>query len=94
MDCSPPGSFIHGDSSDKNTGVGCHALLQRIFPTQGLNPSFLHCKWILHHLSHQGGPRILEWVEYSFPEGLPDPGIEPGTPALQAVHGIISLFDG
>ena len=25
----------------KNTGVGCHALLQRIFPTQGLNPHFL-----------------------------------------------------
>ena len=26
----------------KNTGVGCHALLQRIFPTQGLNPRLLH----------------------------------------------------
>ena len=28
MDCSPPGSSDHGDSSDKNTRVGCHALLQ------------------------------------------------------------------
>ena len=28
-------------SPGKNTGVGCHALLQRIFPTQGLNPSLL-----------------------------------------------------
>ena len=28
MDCSPPGSFIHGDSPGKNTGVGCHAPLQ------------------------------------------------------------------
>ena len=37
MDCSPPGSSVHGDSPGKNTGVGCHALLQRIFPTQGLN---------------------------------------------------------
>ena len=30
------------DSSNKNTGVGCHALLQGIFPTQGLNPHFLN----------------------------------------------------
>ena len=34
MDCSPPGSSVHGDSPDKNTGVGCPALLQGIFPTQ------------------------------------------------------------
>ena len=32
-DCSPPGSSVHGDSPGKNTGAGCHALLQRIFPT-------------------------------------------------------------
>jgi len=37
MDCSPPGSSVRGDSLGKNTGVGCHALLQGIFPTQGLN---------------------------------------------------------
>ena len=36
--CSPPGSSVHGDSPGKNTGVGCHVLLQGIFPTQGLNP--------------------------------------------------------
>ena len=30
MDCSPPGSTLHGDSPGKNTGVGCHALLQGI----------------------------------------------------------------
>ena len=35
MDCSPTGSFVHGDFPDKNTGVGCRALLQGIFPTQG-----------------------------------------------------------
>ena len=29
--------------SGKNTGVGCHSLLQRIFPTQGSNPRLLHC---------------------------------------------------
>ena len=38
MDCNLPGSSVHGDSSGKNTRVGCHALLQRIFPTQGSNP--------------------------------------------------------
>ena len=37
MDCSPPGSSVHGDSPSKTTRVDCHALLQRIFPTQGLN---------------------------------------------------------
>ena len=40
------------DSPGKNTGVGCHALLQRIFPTQGSDPHLLHCRWILHPLSH------------------------------------------
>ena len=33
MDCSLPGSSVHGNSLGKNTGVGCHALLQEIFPT-------------------------------------------------------------
>ena len=42
MDCSPPGSSVHGTFPSKNTGVvGCHALLQGIFPTQGLNPGVL-----------------------------------------------------
>ena len=52
MDCSPPGSAAHGDSPGKNTGVGCHALLQGIFPTQGSNLGFLPCRQILCHLSH------------------------------------------
>ena len=33
-DCNPPSSYAHGDSPGKNTGVGCHALLQGIFLTQ------------------------------------------------------------
>ena len=41
VDCSPPGSSVHGDSPGKNNGVGCHALLQGIFPTQGSNPCLL-----------------------------------------------------
>ena len=43
-DCSPPGSSVHGVSPDKNTGVGLHALLQGIFPTQGSNPGFPCCR--------------------------------------------------
>ena len=39
MDCSLPGSSDHGDSPGKNTGVGCCAFLQGIFPTQGSNLS-------------------------------------------------------
>ena len=35
------------NSLGKNTGVGGHFLLQRIFPTQGSNLSLLHCRWIL-----------------------------------------------
>ena len=42
------------DSPGKNTGVGCYFLLQRIFPTQGMNPILLHCRLTLYHLSHQG----------------------------------------
>ena len=34
------------------TGVGCHFLLQEIFPTQGLNSSLLHCRQTLYDLSH------------------------------------------
>ena len=35
MKRSPPGSFVYTDSLGKSTGVGCHALLQGIFSTQG-----------------------------------------------------------
>ena len=36
--------------------MGCHFLLQGIFPTQELNLGLLHCRQILHRLSYQGGP--------------------------------------
>ena len=77
-DCSLPGSSVHGDSPGQNMatpGMGCHALLQGIFPTQGSNPDLPHCRGILYCLSHQGSPRILEWVAYPFSLGdLPNPG--------------------
>ena len=63
--CSVMSSFLqpHGlkpawllcpwDSPGKNTGVGCCALLQGIFLTQGSNSSLLHCRQVLHYLNHQ-----------------------------------------
>ena len=45
-DCSLPGSSFHGDSPGENTGVGCHALLQGVFPPQGSNPGLSHCRQI------------------------------------------------
>ena len=65
MECSPPGSSVHVDSPGKNTGVGCHSLLQRIFPTQGLNPhllSLLH--WQADSLPAEplGKPQDLDWM--------------------------------
>ena len=69
IDCSPPGSSVHGVSPGKNTGEGHHALLQGIFPTQESNPGLSRCREILYHLSHQGSPRILEWVAYPFSRG-------------------------
>ena len=41
------------NSPGKNTEVGCHFLLQRIFPIQESKPGLLHCRQILYHLSHQ-----------------------------------------
>ena len=56
MDSSLPGSSVHGDSPGKNTGVGCHALLQGIFPTQVSNPCLL---------------RLLHWQAGSLPVAPP-----------------------
>ena len=47
------------NSPGKNTGVGGPALLQGIFPTQGLNPGLLHCRRILYYLSYQGSSFYL-----------------------------------
>ena len=61
VNCSLPGSSVHGDSPGKNTGVGCHTLLQGISRTQGSNLGLLHCRWILFLLSHQGSPGGIGW---------------------------------
>ena len=54
--CQAPLSM---EPSSKDTGVGCHFLLQQIFPTQRYNPCLLfllHCREILYYLSHRGSP--------------------------------------
>ena len=85
MNCSPPGSSVHGDSPGKNTGVGCYAFLQEIFPTQRSNPGLLHCRWILYRLSHQRSPIgypganvNFTWMSFKFNMSL--------------THYLISLF--
>ena len=62
----PDGLYGPWNSPGQNTGVGSLSLLQEIFPTQGLNPGLPHCRQILYQLSHQGSPRVLEWVAYPF----------------------------
>ena len=60
MDYSPPGFSVCGHSPSKNTGVGCLAFLQGIFPTQRLNPCLLNFRQIIYHQSHKGSPRTLK----------------------------------
>ena len=53
--------------------MGCHALLQGIFPTQGRNPGLLHYRRILYNLSHQASPELggyLAYVKQVLIEGL------------------------
>ena len=66
--CSPPGSSRQGEAwnfPSKNTAVGCHLLLQGIFPTQGSNPHLLcllhwqvDCLPPRHMGSRQGGELV------------------------------------
>ena len=67
--CDPMDYTVHGILQARIFGVSSLSLLQGIFPTQGLNPGLPHCRQILYHLSHQGSPRILEWVAYPFSSG-------------------------
>ena len=66
--------WLHGLYSPWNplgqsTGLGGLSLLQGMSPIQGWNPGLPHCRRILYQLSHQGSPRILEWVACPFSRG-------------------------
>ena len=78
MDCSPPGSSVHGDSPGKNTGVGCHALLHGT--SQPRSPA-LQADSLP---SEPPGKPKNTGVAIPSPGDLPDPGTEPGSLALQA----------
>ena len=67
------GPYSPWNSPGQNTGVGSLSLLQGIFPTQGSNPGLPYCRGILDQLSHQEGPRILEWVAFPFSRGSSQP---------------------
>ena len=58
MDCSPPGSSVHGISQAWILEWVASFLLQGIFPTQGLNPGLPHCRQTLYCLSYQGSKEI------------------------------------
>ena len=60
----PARLFCPWEFPGNSTGVGCHFLLQGIFPTQESNQSLLHCKQILYQLSYQGSP--IEVLIYEF----------------------------
>ena len=84
-DWSPPGSLVHGDSSGKHTGVGCHAMLQGIFPTQGSNPGLPHCSRFFTIWDTREAQEYCTGVGSLIPSpgDLPDPGIKQGSPAFQ-----------
>ena len=85
----PHGLYSPWNSLGQNTGVGCHSLLQGIFPTQGLNPGGLHCRQILCHLNHQGSPNYIS-VQFSSVaqcQTLCDP-MNHSTPGLPVHHQI------
>ena len=81
----PHGLYSPWNSLGQNIGLRSLSLLQGIFPTQGLNPGLSHCRQILYQLSHQGSPRILEWVAYPFSGGCPWPRNQPGSLHCQRI---------
>ena len=56
MNHSLSGSSVHGIFQAR---VGCHFLLQGIFPTQESNPGLPHSRQMLYHLSPQGSPKVM-----------------------------------
>ena len=76
------------DHPSKNTGVSCHFLLQRIFPTQGSNWCLLYCTRLLLWLSHWGSPRcqnlFLHLTYHQFCEAFLAP--------IDKLHNILRAF--
>ena len=56
MDCSLPGSFVHGILQARILEWVAIPFSRGIFPNPGSNPGLPHCRWILYYMSHQGSP--------------------------------------
>ena len=85
--------------SGKNTGVGCHSLLQGIFLTQGSNLGLLHCRQILYHLSHcfyccQVTSVVSDsvWLHRQQPTRLPRPWDSPGKNTGVGCHFLLQCM--
>ena len=59
IDCSPPRSSVHGFLQARILEWVAIPFSRGVFPTQGSNPSFPHCRQILYYLSHRGSPFCL-----------------------------------
>ena len=70
MDYSLPGSSCLWDFPGNNTGVGCHFLLQGIFPTQGSNPGLPHCRQMLLPSEPPGKSLLLSSNTYQRVDSL------------------------
>ena len=78
------------DSPGKNTGVGCHAYLQEIFPTQELNMHLLHLlPWQSDSLplSHLGGPQKWNYCVYKRDLRAPLPFLSRGQGEKLTIYG-------
>ena len=60
MDCSPPGSSVHGISQARILEWAAISFSRGSSRPRESNPGLLHCRWILYHLSHQGSPVPLK----------------------------------
>ena len=81
----PQGLYSPWNSLGQSTGMGSLSFLQGIFPSQGSNPGLPPCSQTLYQLSHKRSPQILECISYMHipsPVDLPNPGIQPRSPAL------------
>ena len=61
-----------------------HKVMPLLFRSQGSNPGIPYCRWILYYLSHQGSPRILEWVASPFSRGTSQPSNRTGVSCIAA----------
>ena len=75
------------NSPGQNTGVGCHALLQGIFPTQEVNPGLPHCRQILYLAEAPGKPGLVCSVNISILQVR-----SPDLTHWRSIHPILRLW--